>query len=69
MDTSSKYVFRNIGPYTVSTGWRAEGAEALVEVTIRRDKLGPGNHAEDIQMTLAGLLVEALEKRYNPPRK
>jgi hypothetical protein len=69
LDTATKHVYRTIGPYQVSTGHQANGTQALVEVVIRRDKLGMGDHAEDIQFELAGLLVKALEERYNPPKK
>jgi hypothetical protein len=65
LDTAIKHVYRGLGPYTVSTGWQANGTQATVEVVIRRDRLGPGDHAEDIQMELARLVTEALEKRYN----
>lgn len=68
MDTSTKYVYRHIGPFTVLTGHQANGSQALVEVVIARDRLAPGNHAEDIQFELANLLVQALEKRYHPAR-
>jgi len=63
LDTTTKHAFRTIGPFSVSTGHTADGSQATVEVTIRRDKLGQGNHAEDIQFELANLLVDALEKR------
>lgn len=66
LDTAVTYVYRNIGPFTVKTGWQANGAEALVEVVIRRDRMSPGNHAEDIQMELADMLVKALEPRVKP---
>lgn len=69
MDTDSKLVYRNIGPIRISTGWQAKGAEATVEVVISRDRLGPGEHGEDIQMELANLLVQAIEKRYHPQKK
>ncbi|NUN47572.1 MAG: hypothetical protein HUU15_01915 [Candidatus Brocadiae bacterium] len=65
MDTNTKHAFRSVGPYTVSTGWREGGSQATVEVVIRRDRLGPGDHAEDIQLELARLITAALEKRYN----
>lgn len=69
MDISTKQAYRKVGGVTVSTGSRADGAEAIVEVVIRRDRLGPGDHLEDIQLELANLLVQALEKRYHPLKK
>ncbi|MCC6737719.1 MAG: hypothetical protein IT452_01630 [Planctomycetia bacterium] len=69
MDIATKHAFRKVGAVTVSTGFQANGGEAVVEAVIRRDRLGPGDHLEDIQMELANLLVQALEKRYHPARK
>lgn len=69
MDISTKQAYRKVGGVTISTGSRADGAEAIVEVVIRRDRLGPGDHLEDIQLELANLLVQALEKRYHPVKK
>jgi hypothetical protein len=69
LDIATKHAYRKVGPVTISTGSQADGAEAIVEVVIRRDRLGPGDHLEDIQLELANLLVQALEKRYHPVKK
>jgi len=69
LDNATRHAYKRVGPITISTGWQAGGGEAIVEVTIRPDRLGPGDHAEDIQMELANLLVQALEKRYHPLKK
>lgn len=69
MDIATKSAFRTVGPVTISTGFEDNGRRAIVDVAIRVDRLGPGEHAEDMMFELANLLVSHLEKRYHPTRK